>query len=87
MVFSYKRIVNFFVLRLFLIILCVFLFSCEGKVATQSITNPLAATSFRVADSVNWVYDASYYRIPYPNGDVPHGGVCTDVKPPTVMGY
>ena len=26
------------------------------------------------------VYDASYYSIPYPNGDVPKGkGVCTDV--------
>jgi len=26
------------------------------------------------------VYDPSYYRIPYPNGDVPEGrGVCTDV--------
>ena len=79
MVYSYKRIVDFFVLRLFVIILCVYLFSCEGKVPTQSITNPLAATSFRVADSVTWLYDASYYRIAYPNGDVPKGGVCTDV--------
>ncbi|MGC3948413.1 MAG: DUF1287 domain-containing protein [Chryseolinea sp.] len=26
------------------------------------------------------VYDPSYFRIPYPNGDVPPGkGVCTDV--------
>ncbi|HTK84246.1 MAG TPA: DUF1287 domain-containing protein [Patescibacteria group bacterium] len=28
----------------------------------------------------NVVYDGSYYRIPYPNGDVPpHVGVCADV--------
>ncbi len=26
-----------------------------------------------------WWYDASYYKISYPNGDVPSGGACTDV--------
>jgi len=40
----------------------------------------------RLADSAitlakqNIVYDPTYYKIPYPNGDVPAGkGVCTDV--------
>ncbi len=65
--------------RYFIVILYLIFCSCEGKVATQSFSNPIAATSFRVADSVTWLYDASYYRIAYPNGDVPQGGVCTDV--------
>ena len=29
--------------------------------------------------SKTWWYDAAYYKIPYPNGDVPGGGACTDV--------
>lgn len=31
------------------------------------------------AEQETWIYDAGYYKIPYPNGDVPSGGACTDV--------
>lgn len=53
--------------------------SCRQKSARTLFLNRIAETSVRVADSVTWLYDASYYTIPYPNGDVPEGGVCTDV--------
>lgn len=79
MFFSSMIINSNAVWRYFIVILYLLFCSCEGKVATQSFSNPIAATSFRVADSVTWLYDASYYRIAYPNGDVPKGGVCTDV--------
>lgn len=41
--------------------------------------NPIARTAICLSDSVDWPYDAAYYSIPYPNGDVPGGGACTDV--------
>lgn len=53
--------------------------SCRQNSVRTPFLNRIAETSVRVADSVTWLYDASYYRIPYPNGDVPDGGVCTDV--------
>lgn len=65
--------------RLLMVTLCVFLYSCTEKTIKHSFSNPIAATSMRVADSITWHYDASYYSISYPNGDVPEGGACTDV--------
>lgn len=58
--------------------LCLF-YSCNEKQTPLSFSNPIAATSVRIADSVTWHYDAAYYKIPFPNGDVPGGGACTDV--------
>jgi len=65
--------------RLILIASFFFLNSCTEKQSSLSFTNSIAAASVRIADSVTWYYDAAYYRIPYPNGDVPGGGACTDV--------
>lgn len=65
--------------RVFLVILVIFLYSCNGNGLSLSFKNPIAATAVRFADSVVWHYDPTYYRIPYPNGDVPGGGACTDV--------
>ncbi len=53
--------------------------ACQGTNSKEDAENPIAATAIRFADSVNWPYDAAYYSIPYPNGDVPGGGACTDV--------
>jgi len=44
----------------------------------DSVTTLQDAAASLLADNVH--YDPSYYRIPYPNGDVPAEiGVCTDV--------
>jgi len=53
--------------------------SCRQKSSRTPFLNRIAETSVRVADSVTWLYDAKYYTIAYPNGDVPDGGACTDV--------
>lgn len=41
--------------------------------------NGIYNSAMTFANTVTWEYDASYYTIPYPNGDVPSGGACTDV--------
>lgn len=41
--------------------------------------NGIYNTAMEFSDSKSWWYDAAYYAIPYPNGDVPTGGACTDV--------
>lgn len=47
--------------------------------ADLSISNGIYRAAVDFANSVVWHYDPAYYRIPYPNGDVPSGGACTDV--------
>lgn len=47
--------------------------------ADESINNGIYRASVDFNNSVVWQYDPTYYRIPYPNGDVPSGGACTDV--------
>lgn len=47
--------------------------------ANPSIDNGIYRAAVHFANTVVWRYDPSYYRIPYPNGDVPSGGACTDV--------
>jgi uncharacterized protein YijF (DUF1287 family) len=56
------------------------------KKRVELTANPNASYYERLADSAytltfdRIVYDAKYFNIPYPNGDVPAGrGVCTDV--------
>ena len=45
----------------------------------STFSDRLAAAALAQLEPRVW-YDASYYRIPYPNGDVPNSiGVCTDV--------
>jgi uncharacterized protein YijF (DUF1287 family) len=45
----------------------------------KQIDNGIYQIAMKFANSVTWEYDPSYYKIPYPNGDVPSGGACTDV--------
>ena len=42
-------------------------------------TNKLYKTAIEFSDNKFWIYDNKYYKISYPNGDVPYGGACTDV--------
>lgn len=47
--------------------------------AQENFTKLLSMAAVELTNEVV-VYDPTYYRIPYPNGDVPKGkGVCTDV--------
>jgi len=62
----------------YVLLVLVIILGCKSKDRVFP-ENPIARTAIRYADSVNWPYDASYYSIPYPNGDVPGGGACTDV--------
>ena len=62
-------------------ILLFFIVSCDIKSYTPNpnVTNKIYQTAIKFSKEKHWVYDASYYTIPYPNGDVPSGGACTDV--------
>ncbi|MFN9710532.1 MAG: DUF1287 domain-containing protein [Bacteroidota bacterium] len=44
-----------------------------------AIQNHIYKTAIKFSNEKHWIYDAEYYNIPYPNGDVPSGGACTDV--------
>lgn len=45
----------------------------------SSINNGIYKAAMNFANTTTWVYDPSYYKITYPNGDVPSGGACTDL--------
>lgn len=45
----------------------------------KNISNAIYKSAVELANVVDWEYDATYYNIVYPNGDVPSGGACTDV--------
>ena len=45
----------------------------------QTSSNPVYKSAIKHSKTSTWYYDASYYKISYPNGDVPSGGACTDV--------
>jgi uncharacterized protein YijF (DUF1287 family) len=51
----------------------------EPYLSNPQIQNKLYQTAIKFSREQNWVYDAAYYKISYPNGDVPSGGACTDV--------
>jgi uncharacterized protein YijF (DUF1287 family) len=57
------------------------LYACNAKSAEDTIVinNSIYSTAIKFSKSKLWIYDALYYKIPYPNGDVPSGGACTDV--------
>ena len=51
----------------------------SGPTATPGFYQRLASAAVALTDD-RVVYDGTYFKIPYPNGDVPPGrGVCTDV--------
>ncbi len=59
--------------------LCLFLVLCSSNLVAQDIHQRISieATNLTKADVQ---YDPSYYKISYPNGDIPaNKGVCTDV--------
>lgn len=81
------------VLQFFLLFL---LISCTGKSSINEKNAPDAVVEAQVPESTDFysqlsraawsiidgyiIYDPTYYKITYPNGDVPKGrGVCTDV--------
>ncbi len=51
----------------------------SNYVVNDDIRNGIYKAAIQFAKTVTWEYDPSYYRITYPNGDVPSGGACTDV--------
>lgn len=58
-------------------------YSCQSPDKESSYVsvsnNAIYRTALQFAGDVTWVYDPGYYKISYPNGDVPSGGACTDV--------
>ena len=63
-----------------LIISLLFMVACESRnPLDNSIDNPIYKTAIKFSNEKTWWYDASYYKIAYPNGDVPGGGACSDV--------
>jgi uncharacterized protein YijF (DUF1287 family) len=55
--------------------------ACEESdhISNPNIQNHIYQTAIRFSREKTWYYDAAYYSISYPNGDVPSGGACTDV--------
>ena len=51
----------------------------SNYVVNDDIRNGIYKAAIQFANTVTWEYDPSYYKITYPNGDVPSGGACTDV--------
>ena len=45
----------------------------------KNINNGIYKASMDFANNTIWSYDPAYYKINYPNGEVPSGGACTDV--------
>lgn len=61
------------------LILVVLTLANHSSVAQETFGTRLSAAAIELTKQ-KVVYDASYFSIPYPNGDVPAGkGVCTDV--------
>jgi uncharacterized protein YijF (DUF1287 family) len=60
------------------VVISLVLSACEAK-DTVVINNNIYKSAIKFNKEETWWYDASYYKISYPNGDVPSGGACTDV--------
>ena len=75
----------FFISFLLLIVILIvtysfFDISFKQKIHNPPIlNNPVCKAAYYFAEHEIWIYDAGYYSIDYPNGDVPSGGACTDV--------
>lgn len=61
------------------IIFSLFFISCSDVPSNPIIKNKIYKTAIEFANTKVWIYDPNYYKIAYPNGDVPSGGACTDV--------
>jgi uncharacterized protein YijF (DUF1287 family) len=64
-----------YILGLILVISC----GTKKYETNLSVDNNIYKTAIKFSAEKDWVYDAAYYKISYPNGDVPSGGACTDV--------
>lgn len=58
--------------------------SCKTKSNTaenaeNTSNHPIYLAAIKFSREKTWWYNADYYKIPYPNGDVPSGGACSDV--------
>lgn len=53
--------------------------STDKSYAVDTVKNGIYSAALRFSQEKTWFYDAAYYTIPYPGGDVPSGGACTDV--------
>lgn len=63
-----------------LVIILIIIAGCSSKTPLDNfISNPIYKTAIKFSNEKKWWYDAAYYKISYPNGDVPSGGACSDV--------
>lgn len=61
------------------IIASLLLFTCFAFLGKKTFPDKLSDAAIALTKD-HVVYDPAYYKVPYPNGDVPKGkGVCTDV--------
>jgi len=75
-----KVFIKTLVMKKLLVIILVLLVSCSSRTPLDnSIDNSIYKTAIKFSNEKTWWYDAAYYKIPYPNGDVPSGGACSDV--------
>ncbi|MFN4286698.1 MAG: DUF1287 domain-containing protein [Lacibacter sp.] len=66
-------------MKIKLLFLVALLLRCSSPTAQSNFFDRLADAAFTLTQQ-QVQYDPSYFRIPYPNGDVPaNKGVCTDV--------
>lgn len=69
-------------MKKYIIVFTLMLSACDNSSVTMPLYIPnkdIYNTAIEFSDTKQWFYDASYYQIPYPEGDVPTGGACTDV--------
>ena len=63
-----------------LLISLIFLVACSSKPRKDdSINNPIYKTAIKFSNEKTWWYDATYYKISYPNCDFNTGGACADL--------
>lgn len=60
------------------IVLIFTMLSCSKPVETNA-QNPICSVAMRFNSEKTWWYDATYYKMSYPGGDIPSGGACVDV--------
>jgi len=65
--------------KLILLFALYFVSCSSSEKPNETIANPIYRTAIKFSNEKTWWYDPAYYKISYPNGDVPSGGACTDV--------
>ena len=80
---SFSQFLNFskvsLIIWVYLFFTLISFLGCRTNTTDTEVHNAIFNTAIKFSNTKNWVYDAAYYSIPYPNGDVPSGGACTDV--------